>query len=92
MQVKAENFIVFLYELLFLLPFCVCVSPCQDLICCYQLVQDHLELVYKLLYVCVSVMEALKKKHKEELEREVEKVRRLSSGVMDSQALRVQQQ
>lgn len=37
-------------------------------------------------------MEALKKKHKEELEREVEKVRRLSSGVMDSEALRVQQQ
>ncbi|XP_035510881.1 TRIO and F-actin binding protein b [Morone saxatilis] len=36
------------------------------------------------------VMEALKKKHKEELEREVEKVKRLSSG--DSQTLRVQQQ
>ncbi|XP_029364213.1 TRIO and F-actin binding protein b isoform X2 [Echeneis naucrates] len=38
------------------------------------------------------VMEALKKKHKEELEREVEKVKRLSSGVLDSQALRAQQQ
>ncbi|KAM9345845.1 TRIO and F-actin binding protein b [Symphorus nematophorus] len=38
------------------------------------------------------VMEALKKKHKEELEREVEKVKRLSSGVLDSQTLRVQQQ
>nr|XP_046270401.1 TRIO and F-actin binding protein b isoform X2 [Scatophagus argus] len=39
-----------------------------------------------------QVMEALKKKHKEELEREVEKVKRLSSGVLDSQTLRVQQQ
>ncbi|XP_071330508.1 TRIO and F-actin binding protein b [Trachinotus anak] len=38
------------------------------------------------------VMEALKKKHKEELEREVEKVKRLSSGVLDSQTLRAQQQ
>lgn len=38
--------------------------------------------------VCVSVMEALKKKHKEELEREVEKVKRLSSGAVDSQTLR----
>lgn len=37
------------------------------------------------------VMEALKKKHQEELEREVEKVKRLSSGV-DSQTLRAQQQ
>lgn len=46
-------------------------------------------------HVCVfvfSVMEALKKKHKEELEKEVEKVKRLSSGVLDSQSLRVQQQ
>ncbi|XP_031584557.2 TRIO and F-actin binding protein b [Oreochromis aureus] len=34
------------------------------------------------------VMEALKKKHKEELEREVEKVKRLSSGAVDSQTLR----
>lgn len=38
------------------------------------------------------VMEALKKKHKEELEREVERVKRLSSGVLDSQSLRAQQQ
>ncbi|XP_067472498.1 TRIO and F-actin binding protein b [Thunnus thynnus] len=38
------------------------------------------------------VMEALKKKHKEELEREVEKVKRLSSGVLDSHSLRAQQQ
>ncbi|KAL7379048.1 hypothetical protein ABVT39_022554 [Epinephelus coioides] len=38
------------------------------------------------------VMEALKKKHKEELEREVERVKRLSSGVLDSQTLRAQQQ
>ncbi|XP_026201671.1 TRIO and F-actin binding protein b [Anabas testudineus] len=38
------------------------------------------------------VMEALKKKHKEELEREVEKVKRLSSGVVDSQTLRAHQQ
>ncbi|XP_050929880.1 TRIO and F-actin binding protein b isoform X2 [Lates calcarifer] len=38
------------------------------------------------------VMEALRKKHKEELEREVEKVKRLSSGVLDSQTLRAQQQ
>lgn len=38
------------------------------------------------------VMEALKKKHKEELEREAEKVRRLSSGALDSQTLRVLQQ
>ncbi|XP_040919215.1 TRIO and F-actin binding protein b isoform X2 [Toxotes jaculatrix] len=38
------------------------------------------------------VMEALKKKHKEELEREVEKVKRLSSGVLDSQTLQAQQQ
>ncbi|XP_023148852.2 TRIO and F-actin-binding protein isoform X2 [Amphiprion ocellaris] len=38
------------------------------------------------------VMEALKKKHREELEREVEKVKRLSSGVLDSQSLRAQQQ
>ncbi|KAM4716812.1 TRIO and F-actin binding protein b isoform 2-T2 [Anableps anableps] len=36
------------------------------------------------------VMEALKKKHKEELEREVEKVKRLSSG--NSQTLQTQQQ
>lgn len=57
------------------------------LVCCCQLVGDHVEVV-----VCISVMEALKKKHKEELEREVEKVRRLSSGVLDSQTLRVQQQ
>lgn len=39
-------------------------------------------------YVCVSVMEALKKKHKEELER----VKRQSSGVIDSLTLRAQQQ
>uniref|UniRef100_A0A3B4UXA0 TRIO and F-actin binding protein b n=1 Tax=Seriola dumerili TaxID=41447 RepID=A0A3B4UXA0_SERDU len=38
------------------------------------------------------VMEALKKKHKEELERELEKAKRLSSGVLDSQTLRAQQQ
>ncbi|KAF7651054.1 hypothetical protein LDENG_00116690 [Lucifuga dentata] len=38
-----------------------------------------------------QVMEALKKVHKEELEREVEKVRRLS-GVVDSQTMRAQQQ
>ncbi|XP_068193599.1 TRIO and F-actin binding protein b isoform X2 [Antennarius striatus] len=38
------------------------------------------------------VMEALKKKHKEELEREMEKVRHLSSGALDSQTLRAQQQ
>ncbi|XP_070836525.1 TRIO and F-actin binding protein b isoform X2 [Chaetodon trifascialis] len=38
------------------------------------------------------VMEALKKKHKEDLEREVEKVKRLSSGVLDSQTLLVQQE
>uniref|UniRef100_UPI0037E90EC7 TRIO and F-actin binding protein b n=1 Tax=Semicossyphus pulcher TaxID=241346 RepID=UPI0037E90EC7 len=37
------------------------------------------------------VMEALKKKHKEELEREVEKAKRLGSGALDSQTLRVQQ-
>ncbi|XP_065820768.1 TRIO and F-actin binding protein b isoform X1 [Labrus bergylta] len=37
------------------------------------------------------VMEALKKKHKEELEREVEKSKRLNSGAPDSQTLRVQQ-
>lgn len=40
---------------------------------------------------CVSVMEALKKKHKEELEREVEKVKRLGSGI-DARTLREQQQ
>ncbi|XP_077357661.1 TRIO and F-actin binding protein b isoform X2 [Festucalex cinctus] len=38
------------------------------------------------------VMEAVKKKHKEELEREVEKVKRLSSGLLDPQTLRTQQQ
>ncbi|XP_062263732.1 TRIO and F-actin binding protein b isoform X2 [Platichthys flesus] len=38
------------------------------------------------------VMEALKKKHKEELDREVERVKRLGSGVYDSQTLRVHQQ
>ncbi|XP_028268545.1 TRIO and F-actin binding protein b isoform X1 [Parambassis ranga] len=38
------------------------------------------------------VMEALKTKHKEELEREVEKVKRLSSGMLDSQTLQAQQQ
>uniref|UniRef100_A0A3Q3B421 TRIO and F-actin binding protein b n=1 Tax=Kryptolebias marmoratus TaxID=37003 RepID=A0A3Q3B421_KRYMA len=38
------------------------------------------------------VMEALKKKHKEELEREAEKVKRLGSGKFDSQTLRAQQQ
>ncbi|CAJ1075799.1 TRIO and F-actin binding protein b isoform X3 [Xyrichtys novacula] len=38
-----------------------------------------------------QVMEALKKKHKEELEREVEKVKRLSCGTLDSQTLQAQQ-
>ncbi|XP_053299659.1 TRIO and F-actin binding protein b isoform X1 [Pleuronectes platessa] len=38
------------------------------------------------------VMEALKKKHKEELDREVERVKRLGSGVFDSQTLRAHQQ
>ncbi|XP_012735137.2 TRIO and F-actin binding protein b [Fundulus heteroclitus] len=38
------------------------------------------------------VMEALKKKHKEELEREVEKVKRLSSGKLDPRTLQAQQQ
>nr|XP_057905449.1 TRIO and F-actin binding protein b isoform X2 [Doryrhamphus excisus] len=38
------------------------------------------------------VMEALKKKHKEELESEAEKVKRLSSGSVDPQTLRDQQQ
>ncbi|XP_034567305.1 TRIO and F-actin binding protein b [Notolabrus celidotus] len=37
------------------------------------------------------VMEALKKKHKEELEREVERAKRLGSGTIDSQTLRSQQ-
>lgn len=37
------------------------------------------------------VMEALKLKHKEELEQEVDKVRRLSSGSLDSHSLRAQQ-
>uniref|UniRef100_A0A667WYZ1 TRIO and F-actin binding protein b n=1 Tax=Myripristis murdjan TaxID=586833 RepID=A0A667WYZ1_9TELE len=39
-----------------------------------------------------QVMEALKKAHKEELEREVEKAKRLSGGVMDLQTLQAQQQ
>ncbi|KAM4634898.1 TRIO and F-actin binding protein b [Polymixia lowei] len=39
-----------------------------------------------------QVMEALKKAHKEELEREVEKAKRLSGGVVDSQTFRTQQQ
>ncbi|TDH02620.1 hypothetical protein EPR50_G00154300 [Perca flavescens] len=38
------------------------------------------------------VMEALKKKHKDELEREVERVKRLSSGGLDSQTVRAHQQ
>ncbi|KAM7386419.1 hypothetical protein PAMA_009167 [Pampus argenteus] len=38
------------------------------------------------------VMEALKKKHKGDLEREVEKAKRLGSGVLDSQTLQTQQQ
>ncbi|KAK5617100.1 hypothetical protein CRENBAI_013309 [Crenichthys baileyi] len=38
------------------------------------------------------VMEALQKKHKEELEREVEKVKRLSSRTIDSKTLQAQQQ
>ncbi|XP_047199948.1 TRIO and F-actin binding protein b isoform X1 [Hippoglossus stenolepis] len=38
------------------------------------------------------VMEAIKKKHKEELDREVERVKRLGSGVFDSQTLRAHQQ
>lgn len=42
--------------------------------------------------MCVSVMEALKKKHKEELEREAEKAERLSSGALDSHTLKAQQQ
>lgn len=42
--------------------------------------------------VCVSVMEALKKKHKEELEREAEKAQRLSGGALDSHTLKAQQQ
>ncbi|CAG01653.1 unnamed protein product, partial [Tetraodon nigroviridis] len=37
------------------------------------------------------VIEALKNNHKEELEREVEKVRRLNSGGMDAQTLQLQQ-
>ncbi|XP_029945235.1 TRIO and F-actin binding protein b [Salarias fasciatus] len=37
------------------------------------------------------VMEALKVKHKEELDREVDKVQRLSSGRLDSYSLRAQQ-
>ncbi|XP_034750046.1 TRIO and F-actin binding protein b isoform X1 [Etheostoma cragini] len=37
------------------------------------------------------VMEALKKKHKDELEREVERVKRLSSGGLDSQTVRAHQ-
>jgi len=37
-------------------------------------------------------MEALKKKHKDELEREVERVKKLSSGALDSQSSRAQQQ
>lgn len=41
--------------------------------------------------ICVSVIEALKKNHKEELERELEKVRRLSGGGMDAQTLQLQQ-
>lgn len=41
--------------------------------------------------VCVSVIEALKNNHKEELEREVEKVKRLSSGGIDAQTLQLQQ-
>lgn len=41
--------------------------------------------------ICVSVIEALKKNHKEELERELEKVRRLSGGGMDAQMLQLQQ-
>lgn len=32
---------------------CVCLTLCQDMICCYQLAQDHLELVSKLSYVFV---------------------------------------
>lgn len=42
--------------------------------------------------VCVSVMEALRKKHKEELEKEAEKVQRLSDGALDSHTLKAQQQ
>lgn len=42
-------------------------------------------------HFCVSVIEALKKNHKEELDKEVEKVRRLSSGGIDAQTLQVQQ-
>ncbi|XP_075879715.1 LOW QUALITY PROTEIN: TRIO and F-actin binding protein b [Nelusetta ayraudi] len=38
------------------------------------------------------VMEALKKKHKEELEREAEKAERLSGGALDSHTLKAQQQ
>ncbi|XP_034394719.1 TRIO and F-actin binding protein b isoform X1 [Cyclopterus lumpus] len=38
------------------------------------------------------VMEALKKKHKDELEQELERVKKLSSGVLDSQTSRAQQQ
>ncbi|XP_010777338.1 TRIO and F-actin-binding protein-like [Notothenia coriiceps] len=38
------------------------------------------------------VMEALKKKHRDELEREVERVKRLGSGGVDSHTLRAQQQ
>ncbi|XP_047214028.1 TRIO and F-actin-binding protein-like [Girardinichthys multiradiatus] len=38
------------------------------------------------------VMEALKKKHKEELEREVEMFKRLNSGAIDSKTLQAQQQ
>ncbi|KAJ4920688.1 hypothetical protein JOQ06_016401 [Pogonophryne albipinna] len=38
------------------------------------------------------VIEALKKKHRDELEREVEKVKRLGSGGVDSHTLRAQQQ
>lgn len=52
---------------------------------------DHVEIVSRWC-VCVSVMEALQKKHKEDLVREVEKVKRLNSGVIDSQSLLLQQE
>lgn len=44
------------------------------------------------LSLCGLVMETLKKAHREELEREVEKAKRLGGGSANTQTLRTQQQ
>uniref|UniRef100_A0A673A3U7 TRIO and F-actin binding protein b n=1 Tax=Sphaeramia orbicularis TaxID=375764 RepID=A0A673A3U7_9TELE len=57
-----------------------------------ELETDKDRLLLEETQATARVIDTLKKNHKEELDREVEKVKRLNSGVLDSQTLRAQQQ